>query len=119
MPQRHRSTCRTPLSDFRWSSAEERGRDGEGGALSGSKQGCDDTEKDALNEAIAKADSLYPEHATDVLIRFYGGDLDDGRPFDQTPTFRLKAPSLQPTRTTVGERRSVPNCQPESISALR
>jgi hypothetical protein len=41
-----------------------------------------DTEKDALKEAIAKADSLYPEHATDVLVRFYGGDLDDGRPFE-------------------------------------
>jgi hypothetical protein len=40
------------------------------------------TEKDASNEAIAKADSLYPEHATDVLIRVYGGTLDDGRPFE-------------------------------------
>lgn len=40
------------------------------------------TEKDASNEAIARANSLYPEHATDVLIRVYGGALDDGRPFE-------------------------------------
>jgi hypothetical protein len=41
-----------------------------------------DTEKDAADEAIAKADSLYPEHATDVLIQVVGGQLDDGRPFE-------------------------------------
>jgi hypothetical protein len=42
-----------------------------------------DTEKDALKEAIAKAD---------LLFRFYGDDLDDGRPFEirRPPPFRLK-----------------------------
>jgi hypothetical protein len=37
------------------------------------------TEKDASAEAIAKADSLYPEHADYVLIRVIGS-FAPGRP---------------------------------------
>ena len=41
------------------------------------------TEKEASNEASAKADSLYPEHATEVFILIVGGPLDDGRPIGE------------------------------------